>query len=264
MRLSDSVDLPKAGTGQYARARAESLGGFLAVENGGGMEGAPAATASAGRRAPGADRTVRALNLVVAWSLLILGLPVMALVALLVRLTSPGPMLYSQLRVGLDRRIPGDHRFADRRRVDYGGRLFRIYKFRTMVHTPGNVAEAWAAPDDPRITPIGRVLRQFRLDELPQLINVLQGEMSIVGPRPEQPAIFQKLRRTLGEYPRRQRVPPGITGLAQISQHYDRSLEDVRRKLEYDLEYIGRRSLGEDFRIMVRTFPVVLLRLGAW
>jgi lipopolysaccharide/colanic/teichoic acid biosynthesis glycosyltransferase len=262
MRLSDSVDLPAAtSAGGYVRARAESRAAYLPLPP--ALNGDRPADVRAGRRTASV-RAVRLLNLVAAWTLLILTLPVMLAVALLVKLTSPGPMLYSQLRVGLDRRVPGDHRFADRRRVDYGGRLFRIYKFRTMYHSPGDVAEAWAAPNDPRVTPLGRVLRQFRLDELPQLINVIRGEMSIVGPRPEQPAIFQRLRRTLGDYPRRQRVPPGITGLAQISQHYDRSLDDVRRKLEYDLQYIARRSLREDLRIMARTFPVVFLRLGAW
>ncbi len=245
----------------YARAHAGTRRAIVAPPSALG-NGRPQ-DARAGR-APVSSRPVRWLNLGVAWVLLLLALPVMLAVALLVKLTSPGPVLYSQLRVGLDRRIPGDHRFADRRRVDYGGRLFRIYKFRTMYHSPGDVAEAWAAPNDPRVTPLGRMLRQFRLDELPQLINVIRGEMSIVGPRPEQPAIFQRLRRTLGDYPRRQRVPPGITGLAQIHQHYDRSLEDVQRKLEYDLLYIARRSFREDVRIMARTFPVVLLRLGAW
>ena len=262
MRLSDSIDLgPAASAGGYLRARAEARSAYLPVPP--SLNGDRPARLRAARL-PTSAPSVRWLNLAVAWALLILTLPLMALIGLLVKLTSPGPMLYTQLRVGLDRRVPGDHRFADRRRVDYGGRLFRIYKFRTMYHSPGEIAEAWAAPNDPRVTPLGRILRQFRLDELPQLFNVIRGEMSIVGPRPEQPAIFQRLRRTLGDYPRRQRVPPGITGLAQISQHYDRSLDDVRRKLEYDLMYIARRSLREDLRIMARTFPVVFLRLGAW
>lgn len=258
MRLSDSVQIPSAPPyGGYARGRGE----YLTVspsQNG----HRPRAVDRPSHAL--ASRPVRLLNVAVAWVLLLLSLPLMLVVALLVKLTSPGPVLYSQLRVGLDRRVPGDHSFADRRRVDYGGRLFRIYKFRTMHHFPGEAAEAWAAPDDPRVTAVGSVLRQFRLDELPQLFNVIRGEMSIVGPRPEQPAIFQRLRRTLDEYPRRQRVPPGITGLAQISQHYDRSLEDVKRKLQYDLRYIERRSFREDLRIMARTVPVVFLRLGAW
>ena len=101
----------------------------------------------------------------------------------------------------------------------------------------------WAQQDDPRVTPVGRLLRQYRLDELPQLLNVLRGEMNIVGPRPERPTIFAELREHIAEYPLRQRAKPGITGLAQINHHYDRSLDDVRTKVSYDLEYIRRQSL---------------------
>ena len=122
----------------------------------------------------------------------------------------------------------------------------------------------WATQNDPRITTVGRFLRQYRLDELPQLINVIKGEMNVVGPRPERPAIFAELRQNIGEYALRQRAKPGITGLAQINQHYDVCLDDVRRKVEYDLEYIQRQSLVEDFKIMLKTIPVVLLRRGGW
>ncbi|HXO85145.1 MAG TPA: sugar transferase, partial [Gemmatimonadales bacterium] len=119
-------------------------------------------------------------------------------------------------------------------------------------------------PDDPRITRVGKILRLYRLDELPQLVNVLLGDMDIVGPRPEQPAIFAMLREQLPGYQDRQQVRPGITGWAQINQHYDSSIDDVRRKLAFDLEYIGRRSLTEDVRIMLRTLPVVTGRVGGW
>ena len=122
----------------------------------------------------------------------------------------------------------------------------------------------WAQQQDPRVTPVGRVLRQYRLDELPQLFNVLRGEMNIVGPRPERPTIFAELRSHIAEYPLRQRAKPGITGLAQINHHYDRSLDDVRTKVRYDLEYIRRQSLREDLRIMLKTIPVILLRRGGW
>jgi lipopolysaccharide/colanic/teichoic acid biosynthesis glycosyltransferase len=125
-------------------------------------------------------------------------------------------------------------------------------------------AEVWARPDDPRVTPVGRILRLYRLDELPQLLNVLQGDMNIVGPRPEQPGIFVRLRQEIERYQERQRVPPGITGWAQINQHYDSSLEDVRRKVRYDLEYIARRSVLGDVKIMLRTLPVIVRKLGAW
>src|SRR3954462_15528910 len=117
---------------------------------------------------------------------------------------------------------------------------------------------------DPRVTSIGRLLRQYRLDELPQLINVLRGEMNIVGPRPERPTIVAELREHIAEYPLRQRARPGITGLAQINHHYDRSLEDVRTKVHYDLEYIRRQCVAKDLRIMLKTVPVILLRRGGW
>lgn len=208
-----------------------------------------------------ADRARRVLNVVVAAVALLLVLPLILVIALAVRLTSPGPVFYTQLRVGIDRRRGEGGNW--RRKVDYGGRLFTIYKFRTM-HVDHGRSEVWARPDDPRVTPIGRFLRKYRLDELPQLINVLRGDMNIVGPRPEQPKIFMSLRETIDMYPHRQRVLPGITGLAQVSQPYDRDLEDVRRKVQYDLEYANRVSAMEDFRIMCRTLPVMLTGKGAW
>ena len=134
-----------------------------------------------------------------------------------------------------------------------------------MYYDPGNGdQQVWAEPSDPRVTPVGRFLRCYRLDELPQLYNVLRGDMNIVGPRPEQPNIFRTLREEIHGYSVRQRVRPGITGLAQVSQHYDRSLADVQRKVAYDLEYIVRRSLRTDFEILLRTIPTVLLKRGAW
>ncbi len=209
-------------------------------------------------------RVRRYLNVAVALTLIVLLLPVMLVIAVLVKLTSPGPVLFTQTRVGLDRRYMrpvGNWR----RRVDYGGRLFTIYKFRTMhVQKDWNRDQVWAQPNDPRVTPLGRILRGFRLDELPQLFNVLRGDMNLVGPRPEQPKIFQDLRHQVHAYGLRQRVLPGITGWAQINHHYDRSLEDVRTKLSYDLEYVARQSLLHDLGIMLRTVPVVLLRRGAW
>ncbi len=212
----------------------------------------------------GRARLRRYLNVVVALGLILLMLPVMLVIAVLVKLTSPGPVLFTQTRVGVDRRTVrpvGNWR----RRVDYGGRLFTIYKFRTMVvQKDWNRDQVWAQPDDPRVTPLGRILRGFRLDELPQLFNVIKGDMNIVGPRPEQPKIFADLRQHLHAYGLRQRVLPGITGWAQINHHYDQSLEDVRTKLSYDLEYVARQSIWHDAGIMLRTVPVILLRRGAW
>jgi len=207
----------------------------------------------------------RSLNFVLALIALILVLPILLLIALVVWLTSPGPVLYTQERVGLDRRLPIDVSQNHRRQRDIGGRPFTIYKFRTMrVDAEHQSGAVWAQQSDPRVTSIGRLLRQYRLDELPQLLNVLKGEMNIVGPRPERPTIFAELREHIAEYPLRQRAKPGITGLAQINHHYDRSLEDVRTKVHYDLEYIRRQSVTEDFRIMLKTVPVILRRRGGW
>ena len=209
-------------------------------------------------------RIRRGLNVVVALLLLVLTAPLMLLVALLVKLTSRGPVLYTQTRVGLDRRDPDEVSPNWRRKVDYGGKLFTIYKFRTMTVAQDPDNQVWARPDDVRITRLGGVLRKYRLDELPQLYNVLRGDMNIVGPRPEQPRIFMELREQIGRYPQRQRVLPGITGWAQINQSYDRCLDDVCRKVSYDLEYIQRESPIEDVKILVKTIPVVVFKRGAW
>ena len=206
----------------------------------------------------------RSVNLILAILALLLLSPVLFLIALAIKLTSRGPVLYTQERVGLDRRDGGDAGHPRRRR-DLGGQPFTIYKFRTMrVDAERESGAVWAAQDDPRVTPVGRLLRQYRLDEIPQLLNVMRGEMNIVGPRPERPTIFAELREHIKEYPLRQRAKPGITGLAQIYHHYDRSMDDVRTKVRFDLEYIQRRSLWEDLRIMLLTVPVVFLRRGGW
>lgn len=171
--------------------------------------------------------------------------PVMLVVWLLVRLTSRGPAIYSQRRVGLK------------------GREFQVYKFRSMyVDAEARTGAVWAAKADPRITPLGRWLRKLRLDELPQFFNVLKGDMNIVGPRPEQPVIFDSLREELSHYPERQRVLPGITGLAQVRLGYDQGIDDVKKKVALDLEYIRNRSAVEDLMIMAKTMPVMVLRKG--
>lgn len=209
-------------------------------------------------------RLCRALNFSVALIGILVTAPLMALIAAVVRLTSRGPVLFLQTRVGFDRRrrlkVP-EGRF--RREVDYGGKLFTIYKFRTMYDDAYLAGQVWAKPGDPRITPVGRLLRKYRLDELPQLFNVLKGEMNIVGPRPEQPEIFLELRNKIQHYDRRQKVLPGITGWAQVNHPYDQCIDDVRKKVGYDLEYIERRSPWQDLRIMLRTLPVILLRRGS-
>jgi lipopolysaccharide/colanic/teichoic acid biosynthesis glycosyltransferase len=207
----------------------------------------------------------RLLNLVAAAVALIVTLPLLLLIAVLIRLTSPGPVLFTQTRIGLDRRALSRAGGNSRRRLDLGGKPFIIYKFRTMrVESDSGNGQVWARPHDPRVTAIGCVIRRFRLDELPQFLNVLRGDMNIVGPRPEQPEIFVHLREQIEGYQRRQRVRPGITGWAQINQGYDRSLDDVRRKVAFDLGYIRRQSPVEDLKIMLRTVPVMIFRRGAW
>ncbi len=206
----------------------------------------------------------RALNILVATVGLVVAFPLMLLIAALIKLTSRGPVLFTQTRVGLDRRALSGAGGNTRRHTDLGGTPFTMYKFRTMRPANETTSETWAQPEDGRVTGLGQVLRKFRLDELPQLFNVLKGDMNIVGPRPEQPTIFVYLREQIEGYQRRQRVRPGITGWAQINQGYDTSVDDVRRKVRYDLEYIRRQSALEDLRIMARTLPVMLRRRGAW
>jgi lipopolysaccharide/colanic/teichoic acid biosynthesis glycosyltransferase len=204
-------------------------------------------------------------NIVLAAIAIIVLLPVFLLVALLVRLTSPGPIFYTQTRVGLDHRRRSLRVVHERRARNIGGSIFTIYKFRSMyVDAEQKTGAVWASKHDPRVTPFGRIMRKTRLDELPQLFNVLKGEMNIVGPRPERPSIFVQLREEIGEYPIRQLVKPGITGWAQINHAYDTCIDDVKRKLHFDLEYMRRRSLGEDLKIMAMTVPTMVLRKGGW
>ena len=176
------------------------------------------------------------VEFVLALVLLILLAPLMALTALLVRLTSSGPAVYVQSRVGK------------------GGRLFRIYKIRTMHHNCERISGArWSAPGDPRITTLGRFLRKAHLDELPQLINVLKGDMSLVGPRPERPEFVAALEREIPRYSERLAVRPGVTGLAQVYLPPDTDMESVRRKLAYDLFYIAHIGPWLDFRLLLCT-----------
>ncbi len=174
---------------------------------------------------------------IVAFLLLIAFSPVILVCAALVKLTSRGPAFYSQERVG------------------QGWRTFRIIKLRTMrIGAEESTGPVWAAGDeDPRATPVGRVLRKTHLDELPQLVNVLRGEMSLVGPRPERPNFVEQLRKTVPDYDKRLSVRPGITGLAQVRASADRTLRDVRRKVKLDAMYIRRMCWIADFVVLLRT-----------
>ncbi len=216
---------------------------------------------------PQVEGTRRWLNVAVAIVLLVIAMPIMIVIAVLTKLTSKGPILYRQTRIGMDHRLPGDVplRISRRRVCDLGGRPFVIYKFRTMrVDAESGTGAVWAKEKDPRVTWLGGLLRQTRLDELPQLFNVLKGDMNVVGPRPERPSIFLRLADELEDYQLRQRARPGITGLAQVSQQYDRNMDDVARKLQFDLEYVRTQSFRTDLAIMLKTIPVVLFRKGGW
>jgi len=214
---------------------------------------------------PSSETGRRWLNLVAAAVLLILTVPVCVIVAALIKLTSRGPVLYTQTRVGLDRRLgSGNRSTIPARRSDLGGRPFTIWKFRTMgVGAELDTGAVWAAKDDPRVTGVGRWLRRYRVDELPQLWNVLAGDMNLVGPRPERPDIVARLRQEIPRYQQRHRVLPGITGHAQVSLPYDTSIEDVHLKVRHDLAYIGTASAWQDARIMGKTIPVMLFQRGA-
>jgi exopolysaccharide biosynthesis polyprenyl glycosylphosphotransferase len=169
--------------------------------------------------------------------------PVMVLIAIAIRLDSNGPVLYRQTRVGL------------------GGRLFEVLKFRSMrFDAEADCGAQWARHGDPRVTRFGRWIRKYHLDELPQFLNVLRGEMSFVGPRPERPVFVEQLRAQIPFYDERHSVLPGITGWAQVQYSYGASVEDALCKLEYDLFYLKNQSLLFDIAIVFRTIRV--LRFG--
>ena len=182
----------------------------------------------------------RVLDLVVSVPLLLLTLPFWPLLALLIRLDSPGPVLFKQTRVGRFRRP------------------FTILKFRTMRTDAEKNGAQWAEKNDARVTRLGNWLRISRIDELPQLWNVIRGEMSIVGPRPERPEFVTELAEVIPFYEQRHLVPPGLTGWAQIRYRYGASREDARKKLEFDLYYVRHLSLGFDLEILLKTVPLVM------
>lgn len=211
------------------------------------------------------ERASRIFNMAVAATIMILTLPILILLALLVKLTSRGPILYAQTRVGLDRRWRSTLALKERRLEDLGGQVFTIYKYRTMrVDAERGSGAVWAQENDPRVTKLGKYMRVLRLDELPQFWNVLLGDMNIVGPRPERPSIVCRLREDIPEYQCRHRVKPGITGLAQINQNYDTTLDDVRSKVGWDIRYIRDQGLWTDCMILLKTVPSVLLKYRGW
>jgi sugar transferase (PEP-CTERM system associated) len=189
----------------------------------------------------------RAFELATALVMVALSAPLLAVIAVLVKLTSAGPVFYRQERVGEK------------------GRTYFLYKFRTMrINAETETGPVWAAETgDPRITPVGRLLRKTRLDELPQLFNVVRGEMSFVGPRPERPHFVRVLRKVIPFYDERHSVRPGITGWAQIKFRYGSTIEDAEEKLQFDLYYIKHMSLAFDLGILLDTLKVMVLQKGA-
>ena len=188
----------------------------------------------------------RMMDISVSMLVIILFFPLFVLISLAIKLDSKGPVLYKQERCG------------------YRGRPFRLWKFRSMIQdAEKDCGPVWADKNDCRITKIGNILRKLRLDELPQVYNIIKGNMSLVGPRPERDFFVDKFKKDIPYYPLRLKVKPGLTGWAQIKHNYDRSLDDVREKLKYDLYYIENMSLNMDFKIIIATIFVVLGRKGA-
>jgi exopolysaccharide biosynthesis polyprenyl glycosylphosphotransferase len=186
-----------------------------------------------------------AMDVLVSLVLLILALPVMIITAIAIRIDSKGSIFYRQYRVGK------------------GGKEFTLIKFRSMVKdAESKTGAVWAGKQDPRITWVGRIIRHLRIDELPQLINVLKGEMSLVGPRPERPEFVEKFISNIPFYARRMNVKPGVTGWAQVKHKYDESVEDVQKKLRYDLFYLENMSISLDIKILINTIWVIFRGKG--
>ena len=187
----------------------------------------------------------RLFDIAASVGLLLVTMPLVILVAILVRIDSPGSIMYRQERVGKD------------------GRTFTLLKFRSMRANAEAAGPRWAQQRDPRVTRVGSFMRKSRIDELPQLINILRGEMSFIGPRPERPHFVEQLTEAIPFYDERARVKPGLTGWAQVNYPYGASVEDARAKLSYDLYYVKNRSLFLDILILLSTVRVILFQEGA-
>lgn len=193
---------------------------------------------------PAGKLTKRIIDVIISLFTLLFLSPLLLIVALVIKITSKGPVLYKQERVGRK------------------GQEFIMFKFRSMNMNSEEYGPEWAGENDPRITKTGKILRKLYIDEIPQMINVLKNEMSLIGPRPERPYFVEQLKKEIPYYYKRLSVKPGITGWAQIKHKYDSSLEDVKTKVQYDFYYIENMSLKLDFKIMINTVIVILLMKG--
>ena len=211
----------------------------------------------------------RLMDLVVAAGLMIAAAPIMLIAGIAIKLTSPGPIFFTQTRVGLNNRQNGGRRTSwnpvpiCRRRKSNYGRPFRIFKLRTMHVQACTNGPTQTTANDNRIFPVGRLLRKMRIDELPQLVNVIRGEMSMVGPRPECIEYMEDLSARVPNYLDRLGLKPGLTGIAQIEAGYANDLESYQRKVTLDIVYLRNCCPWNDFKIMVRTGRVIFTGFGA-
>jgi lipopolysaccharide/colanic/teichoic acid biosynthesis glycosyltransferase len=216
----------------------------------------------------------RLFDVVVASGALALASPIMFAAALAIRFDSKGPIFFKQERIGINRRkgerrglnvaVDSNVRCAvDRRAKINAGRPFMIYKFRTMVQDAERGGPKLACENDPRITRVGRFMRKTRIDEIPQFINVIRGDMSFIGPRPERSFYINQVKREVPEFTMRLMVKPGITGLAQVENGYTKTIGEMKGKLFYDLKYIANLSLAQELRILFKTVYVVVTGKGA-
>jgi lipopolysaccharide/colanic/teichoic acid biosynthesis glycosyltransferase len=235
--------------------------------------GGKARSAVALDRVYGLETWKRGLDILLSLCAIACFAPLVGLVAVLIKSTSKGPVFVRQERVGLNRRVydrrrnggipPGPERRGrrDRRSTSRYGKPFEMYKFRSMRDGAENGQPVWAQEDDPRITALGRVLRRTRIDEIPQFLNVLRGDMSVVGPRPERQYFYGELERQVPDFPLRLRARPG---LAQVSNGYSNTVAGARVKLGYDLDYIRNLGPSTDAKILFKTISVVVTGKGAF
>lgn len=228
------------------------------------------------RMSPVSERIKRLFDIAFAGVALVLLAPFILVVAVLIRIESSGSVFFEQERIGLNKRKndrrrsisedyqgPDRRMDTDRRKKIHSGKPFNMYKLRTMRTDAEKEGPELSRKDDARITRIGRLLRRTRIDEIPQFINVIKGEMSIVGPRPERSFFINQIRQEVPEFPLRLKVKPGITGLAQIEDGYADTVEKMKGKLYYDLKYISQLSLFQEFSILFKTVYIVISGKGA-